>query len=70
MEFIVNLLNFVMFGFGMGLPLLIFALISAGKSKVIINFLTKKKRIINLIAGIIMLVISLYYLIFVFKIFG
>jgi cytochrome c-type biogenesis protein len=69
-EFIINLLNFVVFGFGMGLPLLIFALISAAKSKVIIGFLSTRKRIINLIAGIIMLVISLYYLVFVFKIFG
>jgi cytochrome c-type biogenesis protein len=69
-EFVFNLLNFVVFGFGMGLPLLIFALISAAKSKAIIGFLTERKKIINLIAGIIMLVVSLYYLIFVFKIFG
>jgi cytochrome c-type biogenesis protein len=69
-EFVANLLNFVVFGFGMGLPLLIFALISAAKSKEIIGFLTSKKKIINIIAGIIMLVISLYYLIFVFKILG
>jgi cytochrome c-type biogenesis protein len=70
MDFFVNLLNFVVFGFGMGLPLLVFALISAAKSKAIIGFLTERKRMINLIAGIIMLIIALYYLIFVFKIFG
>ncbi len=69
-EFIVNLLNFAIFGFGMGLPLLIFAFISAAKSKEIISFLTMRKKVINLIAGLIMLLISLYYLIFVFKIFG
>ena len=70
MDFIINLLNFVVFGFGMGLPLLVFALISAAKSKEIIGFLTMRKKMINLIAGLIMLAISLYYLIFVFKIFG
>tara|TARA_Y100000310_G_C20393633_1_gene674012 strand:+ start:35 stop:712 length:678 start_codon:yes stop_codon:yes gene_type:complete len=69
-SFIANLLNFLLFGIGMALPLLIFSIISATKSNVIIGFLTKHKRSINLIAGIIMLGISLYYLIFVFKIGG
>jgi cytochrome c-type biogenesis protein len=54
----------------MALPLLIFSLISAGKSKTVITWLTTRQRKINLWAGIIMLVISLYYIIFVFKIFG
>tara|TARA_Y100000310_G_scaffold342895_1_gene448112 strand:+ start:2169 stop:2849 length:681 start_codon:yes stop_codon:yes gene_type:complete len=65
-----NLLNFLMFGLGIAFPLLVFALISSAKSQVIISWLTKRKRAINLIAGIFMLIISLYYLIFVFKIFG
>lgn len=69
-SFINNLLNFVFFGIGMALPLLIFSIISAAKSKVVINFLTKNKRKINIITGVIMLLISLYYLIFVFRIFG
>jgi cytochrome c-type biogenesis protein len=70
MSFITNLFNFLLFGIGMGLPLLLFSLISAAKSKKVIGFLTKKKRTINLISGIIMLLISLYYLIFVFRLFG
>ena len=61
MSFITNLFNFLLFGIGMGLPLLLFSLISAAKSKKVIGFLTKKKRTINLISGIIMLLISLYY---------
>lgn len=69
-SFITNLLNFIVFGIGMALPLLIFSIISAAKSTVIIGFLTKYKRTINLIAGIIMLIISLYYLLFVFRVFG
>jgi cytochrome c-type biogenesis protein len=69
-SFLLNLLNFILFGVGMGLPLLIFSFISAKKSQVMITWLTTRKRGINQTAGIIMLFISLYYLIFVFKIFG
>ncbi|MBW2995384.1 cytochrome C biogenesis protein [Candidatus Woesearchaeota archaeon] len=69
-SFILNLSNFTVFGIGMAAPLLIFSFISAAKSTEIIGFLTKYKKKINFIAGIIMLGISLYYLIFVFRIFG
>ena len=67
-SFVANFFNFILFGVGMALPLLIFSFISAGKSKTVITWLTSKQRKINLVAGIIMLIISLYYLIFVFKI--
>ncbi len=70
LSFISNLFNFILFGIGMSLPLVLLSIISASKSTIIIGFLTKYKRIINIIAGIIMLGISLYYLIFVFHIFG
>lgn len=70
LSFLGNLLNFIVFGLGMGLPLLIFAIISAQWSEKIIGFLTSKKRIINLIAGLMMLGISLYYLIVVFGVFS
>ncbi|MEE9525834.1 MAG: cytochrome c biogenesis protein CcdA [Candidatus Woesearchaeota archaeon] len=70
MAFIANLFNFILFGVGMAAPLLIFSIISATKSQAVITFLTDRKRPINLIAGLIMLGISLYYLIFVFRIFG
>lgn len=70
LDFITNLFNFVFFGIGMSLPLLLFAVVSAQWSKTIIGFLTEHKRTINLIAGLIMLGISLYYLIFVFRILG
>ena len=68
--FATNLLNFIFFGIGMALPLLLFSVVSAQWSQTVIGFLTRNKRRINLIAGLIMLGISLYYLIFVFKIFG
>ena len=69
-SFVANLFNFVFFGIGMALPLLIFAIISAQWSNTVIGFLIKNKKTINLIAGLIMLGISLYYLVFVFRIFG
>jgi cytochrome c-type biogenesis protein len=69
-SFLTNLLNFLFFGIGMAAPLLILAMISAAKSQQVIGFLTKYKKKINLFAGIIMLSISIYYLAFVFKVFG
>jgi cytochrome c-type biogenesis protein len=69
-DFLANFLRFLFFGVGLAFPLLLFAVISGASSQTIINFLTRYKRIINLIAGIIMLGISIYYLIFVFEIFG
>lgn len=65
-----SILNFVLFGFGLGFPLLAFSLLSAKWSSVIISIVTKYKTSINRIAGIIMLGISLYYLIVVFKVMG
>jgi cytochrome c-type biogenesis protein len=70
MDFVSNIVSFLAFGVGIGFPLLVFSAISATASSAIINFLTRQKKIINRVAGVIMLIISLYYLIFVFRIFG
>ncbi len=64
-----NMMNFLMFGFGLGFPLLVLSALSGVKGSAVIKYLTNNKRKVNLIAGIIMLVISLYYLLFVFNIF-
>jgi len=69
MQFATNMLNFIMFGMGMALPLLLFSIISIAASKQVIGFLTKYQRKINLFAGIIMLAVSIYYLFFVFRVF-
>ena len=69
-DFFSSMLNFLSFGFGLGAPLLVLSLVSGQWSKKIIGFLTKNKRTINLISGLIMLGISIYYLFFVFKIFS
>ena len=68
--FLENIMRFLFFGIGIGFPLLVLAALSATATDTIINFLTRHRRIINLIAGLIMLGISLYYLILVFRIFG
>ena len=69
-SFILNLFNFIFFGIGMAMPLLLFTIVSVAWSKKVISFLTTYKSWINRIAGLLMLVISLYYLIFVFRVFG
>ena len=69
-DYFVNILNFIVYGIGVGFPLMVLALLAAGKSQVIIRFLVKYKTIINRIAGAVMLGISIYYLVFVFHIFG
>jgi len=67
-SFVVNMFNFLLFGIGMALPLLILALVSANWSNLIVGFLARRKRYVNLIAGLIMLTIAFYYLTFVFNI--
>lgn len=69
-SFFSSMINFLLFGLGLGFPLLIFSLLSSKWSEKIIEFTAQHKTAINRIAGIIMLGISLYYLIFVFRIFG
>jgi len=70
LSFLSNFLNFILFGVGMAAPLLIFAIISSAYTNPVISFLSKHKKKINIITGLIMLTISLYYLFFVFKILG
>ena len=65
-----NITNFLFFGVGMGSPLLVFSLVSTTASKGIIGFLTKYTKHINRVAGVVMVSIALYYLIYVFRIFG
>ena len=67
-SFLINLVNFILFGIGMASPLLIFAYISSASSGSIIRYLSEHKRKIDLGAGLIMFVISLYYLLVVFEV--
>jgi cytochrome c-type biogenesis protein len=65
-SFVINLLGFVAFGVGMAIPLFVLSLISMEKSGSVVSFLTKNTRIINMVVGVLMLLVSLYYLFFVF----
>lgn len=68
--FIGNITNFIVFGIGMATPLLVFAGISGVKSQRIISFLIKHKTIINRMTGVTLVGISIYYLLFVFRVLG
>jgi cytochrome c-type biogenesis protein len=65
-----SLLNFLMFGIGIGFPLLVFSLVSSAKSQKIISFITNHESKINKATGAIMLAVSLYYLTCVFHLGG
>jgi len=69
-DYLGNLVRFSFFGIGMAFPLLLFSLLSATSSRAIIGLITRYRRAINLAAGVIMLPIAVYYLVFVFKVFG
>lgn len=65
--FVQNMLNFIVFGFGMGLPLLIISVLSSKRSLGFTGFFAEKKRSIDIIAGALMLAISVYYLYLLFN---
>jgi len=64
-----NVLRFLAFGVGIAAPLLALAAVSTAASGAVIRFLTRYKSSINRIAGLAMLGVSVYYLVFVFRIF-
>ena len=70
MDFAANMISFLSFGLGIAFPLLVFSAISSTRTVQVMKFLSNNKRKINLISGIAMLAISLYYLIFVFRLLG
>ena len=70
LDFLSNILNFVLFAVGMATPLLLFSILSEAVSGRVIRFLVEKSGIINRAAGAIMLGVSVYYLVFVFRVFS
>lgn len=65
-----SLTNFGAFGFGMASPLLGFAFASERWRDRVLGLLTSHRRAINIITGVVLIVISLYYLFVVFEIAG
>jgi cytochrome c-type biogenesis protein len=68
--FLTGIMSFVAFGAGIGAPLLLFSLLSAARSSAVINAIASRQRAINLVTGIFLFLVSLYYLLVVFAIFG
>ena len=68
-HFLTNMLHFLLFALGIAFPLLLIALVSGSLSQRIVRFLVNNRAVINRVAGVLMLGISLYYLIFVFQVF-
>ena len=64
-----NLLRFLAFGVGIAAPLVALAALSAAASSAVIGFLTRYRSIVNRVAGGVMLGVSVYYLVFVFRVF-
>ena len=69
-DFVLNMIHFLLFAIGIGLPLLVIAVVSGSVSASIVRFLVTHKGTINRGAGVIMLGVSIYYLFFVFDVFG
>ncbi|MFB6310048.1 MAG: cytochrome c biogenesis protein CcdA [Salinirussus sp.] len=65
-----SMTNFLAFGLGMAAPLLAFALVAESLGQRVIAVLTRHRTLVNRGTGAIMLVISLYYLLVVFDVFG
>ena len=66
LDFTSNFVNFILFGIGMATPLLVLSFLSMERNRRVIRFLTTNHLLINRCAGVAMLLIALYYLIFVF----
>ena len=57
-----NLLTFIIFGIGMALPLFLIAVLSTRESRGVVEWVTRHKRGIDVVTGVVLLGISLYYL--------
>jgi len=65
-----SFLGFLAFGLGIGAPLLAFSMVSQPFSQRVTRTLARHSGPINRVTGAIMLVISVYYLVVVFGVFG
>ena len=65
-----SITNFGVFGVGMATPLLAFAVVSEGARNRVLGLLTGYQRTIEVLTGLTLLAISLYYLLFVFEVAG
>ncbi|WP_436347872.1 cytochrome C biogenesis protein [Natronorubrum sp. FCH18a] len=62
------MLGFLAFGLGIGTPLLAFALLSQPYSRRVTRTLARYSTPINRVVGLVLVAVSLYYLLFVFRV--
>ena len=62
-----SFLGFLMFGVGIGVPLLVLAIASEPSGRRLTTWIAKHSTAVNRITGMILVVISLYYLLVVFQ---
>ncbi|MFC4406162.1 cytochrome c biogenesis CcdA family protein [Haloarchaeobius iranensis] len=62
--------GFLSFGFGMGLPLLVFGIVSQSSGERATRWLAQRSSAINRLTGAVMLPVALYYLLVVFDVAG
>jgi cytochrome c-type biogenesis protein len=65
-----KLLAFLAFGVGIGVPLLALAALSESFGRRITRTLARNRSLVNRVAGVVMLGVSVYYLLAVFDVFG
>jgi cytochrome c-type biogenesis protein len=61
-----SLLNFTLFGLGIGFPLLAFSVVSGSRSRKVIETLQENSEVVNRGSGLVMVAVSVYYLVEVF----
>jgi cytochrome c-type biogenesis protein len=62
--------SFLAFGLGMGTPLLVLAAVSESAGRRVTRGLARRRTTVNRVTGAVMLVVSAYYLVVVFDVFG
>lgn len=63
-----SIMNFMMFGLGIGFPLLVFSITSSSKTRRVMELLQDNSSIIHRGSGLIMISVAVYYLVFVFQV--
>lgn len=63
-----NLLSFLAFALGIGAPLLVFSLVSRAAARGVVRGLLRARRVIEVTAGLVMMAVSAYYLVYVFHV--
>ncbi|GAB4242293.1 MAG: hypothetical protein Kow00129_00700 [Thermoleophilia bacterium] len=67
-SFAENQLSFLAFALGISAPLILFSAVSRGLARTMVQGLVKLRRPIEVTAGLIMVAVSVYYLIYVFHV--